>query len=1006
VAKGVPRGSLGSLSVAVGANTEGLTEVVGELRKVATAIRSLSTRVSNQSKKMEAAFGKAAKASKNLSTQTNKATNSAKRQESALLKESKALAAAENKTLNLVAAMRRAGASSSEIRRLGEATRQFRRQIKAARGNTVAFSAAQARLAKTSNDARRRLTTFNSAVRKQELTKAATETKLFRNKMQDLTKSVTLALGPLSGVASRLTAFAGLANKNTVAIAGMIGAVIGLGFVIKKAITAGSVFEVQFRRIEAQLEITGRSAEFSAAEINKFAEEVADATLTNAKTARQASSALLFFGQVSKENFKTVLNLAQSLSTVLGGDLVQSAKRIGRALEDPGEGLSSLNRQLALLTPREEEVAKGLAAMGEEARATRFILEKLGKKLGDLGVKEAAGVAGAFDTLVERIGRFLEIAGEAGGILQPITESFGRMSKQLEKVNKGLKGMPLGLRVVGQIIKAVTKTFEVFIFNLDIITSTIGILLVIKLIVKLVAAMKVLIVTVTLATAGMKALAIVSAIANPWLILAAAVGAVAIKMKFFNDEVDRTSASGLEAEIKRVKRELKGLEDSFLKIKTGLVLGGKFIDTSPLANKIQKIRMELKELEDVAAKLAIERGFSVEKFNAFSPGEEDALSPKVQNALRDMNNELLLLGPNVTATQEKMIKLAIAFGGAAAKVEVFVKDGVTSFRILKGTYAKLGEDILSISEELAVGLKKTANATFLQKKQTDLLSSALGRIEKETGFGRLNAELESVRAAQKLQRGSSLEAAEAIEALNVALTNLANDAASRQIAADVKIFTQKFKEANQAIEESADVWGGTNAALRAYREELARLEQLRDEGFIGQETFTNRLRKMQMQLAQNTEAAQQFASTVSSGMAAGIVAGESLNDVLARIGDRLMEAALQALIFKGIMQTIGMIAGSGSISQGGPSSDISSAPGDFPTVDLGPAGPSTLSTGLSRPPSSSSLSRGSSNNTIINIDARASDPGVEQRVLRAMSIANRQQSARIANTRFEGSRRR
>ena len=670
-------------------------------------------------------------------------------------------------------------------------------------------------------------------------------------------------------------------------------------------------------------------------------------------------------------------------------------------MEDPGEGLSSLNRQLSLLTPREEEVAKGLAAMGEEARATTFILDRLGRKLGDLGVKEAAGVAGAFDTLIERIGRFLEIAGEAGGILQPITDSFGRMSKELEKVNKGLKDMPLGLRVVGQIIRVVTKTFEVFVFNLDIITSTLGILLVIKLVFKLVAAFKILIATVTIATAGMKALAIVSAIANPWFLLAGAVAAVAIKMKFFNDEVDRTTAGGLSKEIVRIKGEIKKLEKSL----TGLVLGGDFLDTSPSMIRLQNLRKELKKVEDAAAKLDIEKSLSVEKFKTFSDDEENALSPKVQAAIRDLNNELLLLGPNVTDIQRKMIELAKTFGGTESAMELFVKDGILSFRFLKGTFKKLGEDTKKVLGEITEKLKAIAESTFINKERADALASAFGRIETPKGFQAIRLELQAFSHASLTTNMTTEQFTETWNGLRDAIQDF-NDERGMALASDmVKRYAANTKLANRITNESKDVLGTAAAALRNFNAELTKLEMLRDEGFIGQETFTNRLRKMHIELAKNTEGAQEFSSTIASGMAAGIMAGDSLRDTLAKIGDQLIEASIRALIFKGIMQSIGFALGGGGASSttanAADRSDISSTPSDFNTLSTGP----TIPTGLSNPPPASLSRGGGGQNTIINIDARASDPGVEQRVLRAMNAANREQTARINRSRAESRRR-
>ncbi len=916
MAAGPSRGSLGSLTVAIGANTQGLTQVIGELRKVATSVRSLSTRVSSNTKKIEESFGKAAKTTKKFSSETDKATKSIRKQEAALIKEAKAIQAAENKTLNLVSAIRRAGGSREDIRKLTSSTRKFRDEIRAAKGDTSKFSNAQLRLAKTTNIAKRRLTTFNSTLRKKNIAKAAVDTEKFRNKMQDLSKSVSLALGPLSGVASRITAFSGLANRNTVAIAGMIAGIIGLGFVIKKAVQAGAIFEVQFRRIEAQLGLTGRAAEFSAKEVNKIAEEVADATLTNAKTARQAASALLFFGRVSKSQFKTVLNLAQSLSAVIGGDLVQSAKRIGRALQDPNEGLKSLNRQLTLLTPREEQVAKGLALMGKEAEATAFIIEKLSGKLRGLGIKEAAGIAGSFDTLIERIGRFLEIAGEAGGILQPFTDSLGRISEKLQGVNKELRKSPERLSVIGKIIESLAKAFEVVAFNLDIVAVTLGAVAFGK-VVKIFRAMRIAIIGATVAMAAFNI--VTGVLLNPIILMAAAVAGLAIKMKFFNDQVDRTTKTGLAKEIKKINEELveqekklKTRNDLAKKMRVDLDAAFQSRGASPLEATIDNLRKRLKEATEELNKLTAASSMpSGQAFGPNLPGKEDERQlGDIALKLIEFNNQLALLDPGVSKSEKAMVELAKSLG----LVVVQTNKGVVSFEFMKSELKEVGEGIQAAGGLFETQLRKITRAEELAAERTELLGRAIGRIQKPDIFISYQDEINRLALAADNGEISFKKYTEAVEAVDAAL--VAAQVAQQQLIIGIteQQTLQRFAQIKDVIGGTRDEYGRLNSAVTEYQEKLRIMNTFLAEGDIDQTTFNKALIEMDIQMSKNTNGAEMFASTVASGFSQGILAGEKLEDILARIGDRLIEAALQAAIFRNIMANLG----GGSVVFGAP----------------------------------------------------------------------------------------
>ncbi len=1006
MAAGASRGNLGSLTVAIGANTEGLTQVINEIKKTNTAIRSLGTRISNQSKKIEESFGKAAKATKRLRTETDKATASTKKQETLLAKEIKTIASAEERTKNLTAAIKRAGASENEIKKLNAVTRVFRSEIKSAQGNTLGFANAQIKLSRNINNARRRLAAFNSTVRKADLKAQAKSAELFKDKMQDLTKSIQLALGPLSGVASRVTAFAGLVNKNTIAIAGLIGVVVLLGFTLIKAIRSGTAFEVQFKRIEAQLKLTGREAEISAERVNAIAEEVADATLTSGKLARQAASAVLVFTRVTAKDFGRVLNLAQDFASILGGDMVQAAKRIGRAIQDPNEGLSSLNRQLALLTPNEEAVAKGLSRMGREAEATAFILGILEDKIGGLARKEAKGLAGAFDTLAERIGRFLERAAITGGILQPLTDGFNKVSRALKRINdefdpavRSAGAFAFTVEQLTRVIVALVLNFDSFLIILGVLFGGKGIAFLGKAFIGLAASIRTATVAATLFNFAIKT--------GPLILLGVAIAAVTTKFRLFGDELESfDKKSDLLDTIKSLRPEVRSLGRDLDKLRSRSEsftdLGGSteiaILERNFLNKKriLRRAEADLERFNRREAELAKKAAKAKEAADAKRfAGTVDA---RTQGLLLETTNQIFILNRQVRESDKVFFEFLKTIG----EVEIKVGESGVAFEFQKKKIQETLPLIERQREALRQAFLDKQKFAFEEKQFTDRLNSALARIETpEDNLVSLRRELVDLAQAFGREIIGIEEFSEAVDGVNVAIQNFTDDRAAALAADDVAEFARKMKLANEVVSDSRDIFGGTNAALAEFNKQLVQIEQLRDEGFIGQDTFNEKLKKMEIQLARDTEGVQQFASTVSSGFATGILQGEKLSDVLGRIGDRLAEAALQALIFRSIMSGFGGFlspdTGIGTTAGAATGSDISSAPGDFNL---------TSPTGLSAPPPTRALvGRNRGSTTIINIDAREADPGVEARVARAIARSGIQNRAVSANNSFEARRR-
>ena len=203
------------------------------------------------------------------------------------------------------------------------------------------------------------------------------------------------------------------------------GAALGaIAFGLKASLDAAGEAETSYRRLEAVLQATGDASGLTARDLAGFAEEVEGSTMASAEAVMDAASVLATFRSIAGETFTRTLRLAQDLAAVFGQDLRSSAVQLGKALEDPVEGLNALRRVGISFTQSQREVIANLVETGRTAEAQKVILDALERQVGGAGTAEASGLSGAtnrlgdaWGNLLKEIGRTPSVAGVAQGAL-------------------------------------------------------------------------------------------------------------------------------------------------------------------------------------------------------------------------------------------------------------------------------------------------------------------------------------------------------------------------------------------------------------------------------------------------------------------------------------------------------------------------------------------------------------------------------------------------------------
>ena len=195
-------------------------------------------------------------------------------------------------------------------------------------------------------------------------------------------------------------------------------------------------------RLAAQIQATGGAAGYTASQLADMADKLQDATQIDDDEITSAQSVLLKFTNISGDAFAKATSLSLDLSRAMGTDAAQAAQMLGRALEDPAEGLGAMRRAGVSLSDTEESLAKKFVAAGKSADAQAVILKAVEERVG--------GVAAATEKVDPDGTKKLALAisdlkKETGRGLAPAMKAFNDwladMAKNAADARKGINDL-------------------------------------------------------------------------------------------------------------------------------------------------------------------------------------------------------------------------------------------------------------------------------------------------------------------------------------------------------------------------------------------------------------------------------------------------------------------------------------------------------------------------------------------------------------------------------------
>jgi len=197
-------------------------------------------------------------------------------------------------------------------------------------------------------------------------------------------------------------------------------------------------------QLKASLQSTGYTAGLTFTQLTKSAAELQSKTIFDDDDIAGAQSILLTFTKVRGEIFNKAIPAIADLSTKMGTDLNSATLQVGKALNQPIEGITALRRAGIQFTDDQEASIKNLVQSGKLEEAQLIILSELQKQVG--GSAEAAAKAGMgplqqlgimWGNLRERIGGFvLNVVNKLVPVLKDLLTWIDKNSDTIKLIGK------------------------------------------------------------------------------------------------------------------------------------------------------------------------------------------------------------------------------------------------------------------------------------------------------------------------------------------------------------------------------------------------------------------------------------------------------------------------------------------------------------------------------------------------------------------------------------------
>lgn len=203
-------------------------------------------------------------------------------------------------------------------------------------------------------------------------------------------------------------------------------AVAGFGLAVKAAADS----EDAQAQLNAVLTSTQGVAGMTADACQQLADGLSKVSTFDDEAILGGESLLLTFTNIGKDAFPLATQTMLDMSQAMGQDLKSSAIQLGKALNDPTQGLTALTRVGVTFTEQQKQQIQALQESGNLFGAQKIMLDELSREFGGSAAAAAQTFSGQlmqlkndFDNLMEDIGNALTDGGGIKGLIGQVREA-------------------------------------------------------------------------------------------------------------------------------------------------------------------------------------------------------------------------------------------------------------------------------------------------------------------------------------------------------------------------------------------------------------------------------------------------------------------------------------------------------------------------------------------------------------------------------------------------------
>lgn len=207
--------------------------------------------------------------------------------------------------------------------------------------------------------------------------------------------------------------------ENIKAGLGAIG--VAAAGVLKSSIDKAAAAEKVTANLEQTLKSTGGAAGMTTESLSKLTTQMVATSTYSGSTVKEGEAMMLTFTQIGKDVFPQATQAMLDYATKMKVEPKDAAMTLGKALNDPANGLSKLTRAGVTFTEEQKKQIKAMQAAGDTAGAQKLMLDELNKEFGG----QAAAAADTYEGKQQQLKNTLNsVQATIGGAILPVLQQL------------------------------------------------------------------------------------------------------------------------------------------------------------------------------------------------------------------------------------------------------------------------------------------------------------------------------------------------------------------------------------------------------------------------------------------------------------------------------------------------------------------------------------------------------------------------------------------------------